>query len=61
MSEANAARRRALERVLKESALDLFQQTGSAAYMLPIPGTTPQLYVAVGEREQVEQLAKMKE
>jgi hypothetical protein len=59
--DLNARRKAALQRVITDAALDLFAETGSAAFLLPIPNTTPQLYVAVGEAQEIVGLAKGKE
>jgi hypothetical protein len=59
--DLNARRKAALQRVITDAALDLFAETGSAAFLLPIPGTTPPLYVAVGTAQDIVGLAKGKE
>jgi hypothetical protein len=44
------------EQALIDAALAVAAEQGCAAGLLPIPGTTPQLYVCFGE---VEQLLRM--
>lgn len=39
------------------AALNIFGETATAAFFLPIPNTTPPLFVAAGEREQIAALA----
>jgi NAD(P)H-nitrite reductase large subunit len=58
--DLNARRKAALQRVITDAALDLFEHTGSSAFMLPIPGTTPPLYVAVGTAQDIVGLAEGK-
>lgn len=38
------------------AVLDLFGETGTASFCLPVPGTTPTLYVAAGEVEAIRRL-----
>ncbi|VWX61240.1 hypothetical protein VARIO8X_50110 [Burkholderiales bacterium 8X] len=39
----------ALEQAVIEAALDLFEASGSLAFCLVIPGTSPPVYIACGE------------
>jgi hypothetical protein len=45
------------EQKVIDAALNLFQ--GSAAFLLPIPNTTPPLYIVCGEREQILELLRL--
>ena len=45
------------ERAVITAVLDLFGVTGSAAFSLPIPQTTPSLYVVVSENREIDALA----
>ncbi|HEF4835492.1 TPA: hypothetical protein SAO52_000169 [Burkholderia vietnamiensis] len=46
------------ERDVIDSALLLAETSGSHAFVLPVPNTTPALYVALGEAEQLEKIVK---
>ncbi len=50
--------RQELERAVIQAALNLYAETGAASFRLPIPGTTPKLYVCSGEAENVESLMR---
>jgi hypothetical protein len=41
-----------------DAVLELFDYTGTSAFSLPIPGTSPPLYVAAGEAETIALLVK---
>jgi hypothetical protein len=45
-----------LEQAVIAAALDLFNHTLSAGFVLPIPGTTPTVVVAAGTAEHVSRL-----
>jgi hypothetical protein len=45
-----------LQTALTEAALALFEHTGSAALCAPIPGTTPSLFIAIGEAAAIAEL-----
>ena len=47
-----------LEQAVVKAALDLFAHTSSAAFMFPIQNTTPPLFIAVGERDQIKELIR---
>lgn len=42
-------RRKKLEKEFAKAALELMQHTGAGTMVLPIAGTTPQLFIAIGE------------
>ncbi len=42
-----------LEKAVITAVLNLFGETGSAAFSLPIPGTTPPLYIVVSENREI--------
>jgi multidrug efflux pump subunit AcrA (membrane-fusion protein) len=48
-------RRKILEETVILASLDLFGHTGSHAFRLPIPNTTPQLFVTAGELLEVKE------
>lgn len=50
-----------LERMVKTQAvvtavLNFFQYTKTTAFVLPIPGTTPKVFIAAGEPEEINAL-----
>jgi hypothetical protein len=49
-------KRKMLEEDLVFAALDLSQHTGSAAYKVKIPNTSPPLYIVVGAEEDIKKL-----
>jgi hypothetical protein len=38
------------------AALNFFQHTHTTAFLIPVPGTTPKVYVAAGEAEEIREL-----
>ena len=42
-----------LEHKVKSAVLDLHGFTGSSAFLLPVSGTTPQIYVVSGTKKQI--------
>lgn len=46
------------EEVVK-AALNLFGDSASAAFLIPVPNTTPPLFIAGGEREQIAKLVAL--
>lgn len=52
VAEWNKERER-LQNALVKAALDLWGHTGSAAFAVDVPGTTPKLSVAAGERFEI--------
>lgn len=52
-----AARRKKLEQALIDAALELSRFTNTAGHLIPIPDTSPQLYVVLGTKETVVMLA----
>ncbi len=56
-NEIFAARRAQLEAALQKAALDLTGHTGSAGCLIPIPNTSPPLYIVVGDKHQLGRLA----
>lgn len=56
MSSARSVTRESLERDLTVNALDLFHGTGAHAFVLPVPNTNPPLFIACGEKEQINNL-----
>ncbi|QYF95598.1 hypothetical protein KY495_10855 [Massilia sp. PAMC28688] len=49
-----AARLKKLDADLIEAALELTRHRGAQTLLVPVPGTYPQVYVAVGTPEQIE-------
>ena len=49
MCELWNKRREKLEEALIEAALELSAHTGADAFQIPVPGTSPQLFVRVGD------------
>ena len=49
-------RRKKLEKKFAKAALELTEHTGAAAMCLPIKGTTPQVFIAIGTAEQIRGL-----
>lgn len=47
------------EKTLIAAAINLAGETSSHAFCAPIPNTTPRLYVAMGEAEDIESLIRM--
>lgn len=47
--DMQTAKRELLETAVIQAALNLFAYTGATSFKLPVPHTTPQLYVAAGE------------
>jgi len=45
-----------LRRILVNAALDLLQLKGCAAFCLQIPGSTPSLFLAAGDADEVRKL-----
>jgi len=45
-----------LESRMAVAALRYFEVTGTRLFTIPIPNTTPQLFVAAGERESIVEL-----
>ena len=45
-----------LEARMSAAALRYFEVTGARLFVTPIPNTTPQLFVAAGERESIIEL-----
>ena len=45
-----------LEERMSVAALRYFEVTGARLFVTPIPNTTPQLFVAAGERESIIEL-----
>ena len=56
MAEIYGIYRQHLERLLANTALELFKITGSAAYRIPIKRTKPELFVFVGTKEDIKKL-----
>lgn len=56
MSEIWEARRKELEKKLRENALNLAQHMGAGAILLRVPDTSPQLYIFVGTAEDIKAL-----
>lgn len=52
--------RETLERRLIDAALDLAEATNTMALCIPVPGTTPPLFVALGEREHIRMFLDLK-
>ena len=48
----------ALQKRIVDAVLELFEYTDTSAFSLPIPGTSPPLYVAAGEAETIALLVK---
>lgn len=46
-------RRKKLEKAFAEAALNLMEHTNAAAMCLPIKGTSPQVFIAIGTAEQI--------
>lgn len=46
-------RRKKLEKAFAEAALELMQHTGAGAMVLPIANTTPKIFIAIGEANQI--------
>jgi hypothetical protein len=46
-------RRAKLEKAFAEAAMELMKHTQAGAMMLPVTGTTPQLFIMIGEAEQI--------
>jgi hypothetical protein len=45
-----------LEQALLKAAFELTAATGSLAFSIPVPNTTPKLYVCLGESEEIRVL-----
>ena len=56
MDELWDARRKKLESVIIETALNLFEHTGSGAFKLPIKKTEPELFVVAGDAAAIQNL-----
>ena len=48
------------EKKVKEAALILFEMTGASGFVLPIPNTTPPLFLAVGEKQSIASMLNLK-
>ena len=46
-------RRAKLEKAFAQAAMDLMQHTQSGGMMIPVTGTTPQLFIMIGEAAQI--------
>ena len=42
-----------LKRAALKAAMELREATGAAAFVLPVPGSNPQLYLALGSAERI--------
>lgn len=60
MTDIWDARRKQLERALIDAALGLTQHTGADALVVPVPNTSPPVYIAVGEPGQISSLLESK-
>jgi hypothetical protein len=49
-------RRKKLEEKIQCAVLDLFDHIGAGAFKLPIPFTSPPLYIVVGAEEDIKNL-----
>ena len=47
---------KSLEQAVVKAALDLFGETSSAAFKVPVPNTAPPLFVLCGEEQQLASL-----
>lgn len=56
MEDFYTAKRHQLEELLAKAALDLLGFTNAAGAKIPIPGTTPPLFIVVGDAAELARL-----
>ena len=54
------ARRRKLEDALEMAALDLFEHSAANALKVPIHGTTPPIFIVIGDTNAIKSLVEDK-